>query len=101
MIVWSQSKKAQGKDEVLRLLQTHRIEKVLVVDEAGMLKGMMTVKDIQKAQDYPNACKDESGSLLVGAAVVPARKHQIVLRLWSMPVLMSSLLIRRTAIPVV
>ncbi|MCL6269010.1 IMP dehydrogenase [Sansalvadorimonas sp. 2012CJ34-2] len=62
-------KEGTGKDEVQRLLQQNRIEKVLVVDAAGTLKGMMTVKDIQKAQDYPNACKDESGSLLVGAAV--------------------------------
>ncbi|WP_281646239.1 IMP dehydrogenase [Parendozoicomonas sp. Alg238-R29] len=58
-----------SQTEVQSLLQKHRIEKVLVVDKNGVLKGMMTVKDIQKNQDYPNACKDESGSLRVGAAV--------------------------------
>ena len=62
-------KEGTCQTEVLGLLQKHRIEKVLVVDEQGDLKGMMTVKDIQKSQDYPNACKDESGSLRVGAAV--------------------------------
>ena len=58
-----------SQEDVLSLLQKHRIEKVLVVDAAGALRGMMTVKDVQKAQDYPNACKDKSGSLRVGAAV--------------------------------
>jgi IMP dehydrogenase len=59
------------KDEVLGLLHKHRIEKVLVVDkEKGFkLRGMITVKDIQKAHDYPYACKDERGALRVGAAV--------------------------------
>lgn len=56
-------------DEVMRLLHQHRIEKVLVVDERFRLRGMITVKDIQKATDYPNACKDGQGSLRVGAAV--------------------------------
>ncbi len=50
-------------------LHQHRIEKVLVVDEAGNLKGLITVKDIQKAIQYPMACKDELGRLRVGAAV--------------------------------
>jgi IMP dehydrogenase len=50
-------------------LHQHRIEKVLVVDAAGNLKGLITVKDIQKAIQYPNACKDELGRLRVGAAV--------------------------------
>jgi IMP dehydrogenase len=50
-------------------LHQHRIEKVLVVDPAGNLKGLITVKDIQKAIQYPNACKDELGRLRVGAAV--------------------------------
>jgi len=50
-------------------LHEHRIEKVLVVDEAGNLKGLITVKDIQKAIQYPHACKDELGRLRVGAAV--------------------------------
>ena len=58
-----------SQDEVQKLLQQYRIEKVLVVDGKGNLAGMMTVKDIQKAQDYPNACKDEHGQLRVGAAV--------------------------------
>jgi IMP dehydrogenase len=57
------------KDEVLGLLHKHRIEKVLVVDKAFKLRGMITVKDIQKAHDYPYACKDELGQLRVGAAV--------------------------------
>src|SRR5215471_9905437 len=57
------------KDEVLGLLHKHRIEKVLVVDKAFKLRGMITVKDIQKAHDYPYACKDARGALRVGAAV--------------------------------
>jgi len=57
------------KDEVLGLLHRHRIEKVLVVDPAGRLKGMITVKDFQKATEFPRACKDDSGRLRVGAAV--------------------------------
>jgi IMP dehydrogenase len=57
------------KDEVLLLLHKHRIEKVLVVDAAGRLKGMITVKDFQKATEFPRACKDGSGRLRVGAAV--------------------------------
>jgi IMP dehydrogenase len=51
------------------LLHKHRIEKVLVVDGSGNLKGLITVKDIQKAIQYPMACKDELGRLRVGAAV--------------------------------
>jgi IMP dehydrogenase len=58
-----------GKDEVLTLLHRHRIEKVLVVDDSFRLRGMITVKDFQKATDYPYACKDELGALRVGAAV--------------------------------
>ncbi len=58
-----------SQEEARKLLQKHRIEKVLVVSEQGKLVGMMTVKDIRKAQDYPNACKDEHGQLRVGAAV--------------------------------
>jgi IMP dehydrogenase len=50
-------------------LHQHRIEKVLVVDAGGNLKGLITVKDIQKAIQYPSACKDELGRLRVGAAV--------------------------------
>jgi IMP dehydrogenase len=57
------------KEEVLSLLHQHRIEKVLVVDDNFELRGMITAKDFQKATDYPNACKDDSGALRVGAAV--------------------------------
>ena len=57
------------KEEVLLLLHRHRIEKLLVVDAAGRLKGMITVKDFQKATEFPRACKDGSGRLRVGAAV--------------------------------
>jgi len=57
------------KDEVLGLLHRHRIEKVLVIDEDFRLKGMITVKDFQKATEFPRACKDERGALRVGAAV--------------------------------
>jgi IMP dehydrogenase len=58
-----------SKDEVQSLLHKHRIEKVLVVNKDFELRGMITVKDIQKSTDFPNACKDEGGSLRVGAAV--------------------------------
>src|SRR4029077_15193705 len=51
------------------LLHRHRVEKVRVVDAAGNLKGLITVKDIQKMMQYPNACKDELGRLRVGGAV--------------------------------
>ncbi len=56
-------------DQAKALLHKHRIEKVLVVDTEGNLKGLITVKDIQKMMQYPNACKDELGRLRVGAAV--------------------------------
>ncbi|TAN49263.1 MAG: IMP dehydrogenase [Methylococcaceae bacterium] len=58
-----------GKEQVIRLLHEHRIEKVLVVNSRFQLRGMITVKDIQKSKDYPNACKDEQERLHVGAAV--------------------------------
>ena len=57
------------KDEVLLLLHKHRIEKVLVVNSDEELRGMITVKDFQKATEFPRACKDPSGRLRVGAAV--------------------------------
>src|SRR5688572_25603786 len=57
------------KDEVLRLLHKHRIEKVLVVNGGFELKGMITVKDFQKATEFPRASKDSTGRLRVGAAV--------------------------------
>lgn len=62
-------KEGADSDYVKELLHEHRIEKVLVVDDAFNLKGMITVRDIHTAQTYPNACKDESGQLRVGAAV--------------------------------
>src|SRR5699024_9617523 len=58
-----------SQDEVLELLHRHRIEKVLVVNDNFELKGLITVKDIQKSRDFPNAAKDSSEQLLVGAAV--------------------------------
>lgn len=58
-----------GEEEVLRLLHEHRIEKVLVVNERFELRGLVTVKDIQKARDNPLACKDPLERLRVGAAV--------------------------------
>ncbi|WP_435104460.1 IMP dehydrogenase [Arhodomonas sp. AD133] len=57
------------RDEILALLHEHRIEKLLVVNDDFQLRGMITVKDIQKSRDYPLACKDEFGRLRVGAAV--------------------------------
>jgi len=62
-------KEGAAEDEVLALLHKHRIEKVLVVDDAFRLRGLITVKDIQKARDNPNACKDAHERLRVGAAV--------------------------------
>ena len=56
-------------EAVTELLHNHRIEKVLLVNEEFRLKGMVTVKDIAKAQAYPNACKDERGQLRTGACV--------------------------------
>ena len=56
-------------EEVLQLLHQHRIEKILVVNDAFQLRGLITVKDIQKARDYPNSAKDQDEQLLVGAAV--------------------------------
>lgn len=56
-------------DAAKRLLQKYRIEKLPLVDEKGILKGLITVKDIQKARDFPNAAVDSQGRLMVGAAV--------------------------------
>ena len=56
-------------DQAAEMLQQHKIEKLLVVDDQGYLKGLITVKDIQKAIDYPNASKDDLGRLRVGAAI--------------------------------
>jgi len=58
-----------GLDEAKRLLHQHRIEKLLVVDDAFRCIGLITVKDMEKAQAHPDACKDEKGRLRVAAAV--------------------------------
>ena len=58
-----------GLEKAKALLHEHRIEKLLVVDEQGTLKGLITIKDIEKGIRYPSACKDELGRLRVGAAV--------------------------------
>ncbi|MCF6221222.1 MAG: IMP dehydrogenase [Robiginitomaculum sp.] len=57
-----------SEDEARELLHKHRIEQVLVVNGAGRCVGLITVKDMEKAENFPNACKDDSGSLRVGAA---------------------------------
>jgi IMP dehydrogenase len=56
-------KEGVNREDAQRLLHQHRIEKLLVVDEAFRCIGLVTVKDIEKAQKYPNACKDEQGRL--------------------------------------
>ena len=56
-------------EQAKAILHKHRIEKLLVVDEEGTLKGLITVKDIKKAQEYPVACKDRLGRLRVAAAI--------------------------------
>src|SRR5215510_11560275 len=56
-------------DEAQDILHRHKVEKLLVVDQDFRLKGLITVKDIQKAMKYPNACKDSLGRLRVGAAI--------------------------------
>lgn len=60
-------------DQAKKVLQEHRIEKLLVVDKTGSLAGLITVKDIQKKEDFPHACKDKSGRLRVGAALSVTR----------------------------
>ncbi|WP_312236969.1 IMP dehydrogenase [Stenotrophomonas sp.] len=62
-------KEGAASDEVLQLLHRNRIEKILVVNDEFALRGLITVKDIQKNTDYPNAAKDTATRLLVGAAV--------------------------------
>lgn len=56
-------------EEAKKILHEHRIEKLLIVDENFCLKGLITIKDIEKLRKYPNACKDDLGRLRVGAAV--------------------------------
>ena len=62
-------KEGASRETILELMHKNRVEKVLVVDDAFKLKGMITVKDFQKAEQKPNACKDEFGRLRVGVAV--------------------------------
>jgi len=62
-------KEGASSDEVQRLLHQHRIEKILVVDDHGALAGLITVKDFDKAESFPDACKDQFGQLRVGASV--------------------------------
>lgn len=69
----------ENRDVVLQLMHEHRIEKVLVVDKEFHLKGMITVRDFQKAEQKPNSCKDAHGRLRVGAAVgaAPGNEERI------------------------
>jgi IMP dehydrogenase len=62
-------KEGAASEEVLALLHKHRIEKILVVNDDFHLRGMITVRDMQKSDDFPNACKDDLARLRVGAAV--------------------------------
>ncbi len=62
-------KEGAGREEILGLMHEHRIEKILVIDDNFKLTGMITVRDYQKAESKPDACKDELGRLRVGAAV--------------------------------
>ena len=62
-------KEGESNERIKKLLHEHRIEKVLVVDDDFMLKGLITVNDFNKAENNPNACKDAQGRLRVGAAV--------------------------------
>ena len=69
-----------GLDEAQKLLHQHRIEKLLVVDKNFHLKGLITIKDIEKRKKYPSACKDDLGRLRVGAAIslTPDRYERLV-----------------------
>jgi len=62
-------KEGADAEEIKALLHKHRIEKVLVINDKFHLRGLVTVKDMQKADEFPNACKDDDESLRVGAAV--------------------------------
>ena len=68
-------KEGASAKEIKGLLHKHRIEKILVVNDAFQLCGMITMKDIRKAEAYPNACKDHLGRLRVGAAVGTGQSH--------------------------
>ena len=58
-----------SQDEVKKLMYENRIEKILVLDGKGCLSGLVTMKDIDKSAEHPNATKDSSGQLMVGAAI--------------------------------
>jgi IMP dehydrogenase len=62
-------KEGASREEAMAAMHKHRLERVLVVDDAFELRGLVTVKDIQKSTEHPNACKDELGRLRVGAAI--------------------------------
>ncbi len=64
-------------EESKRILHKHKIEKLLVVDKSFNLKGLITIKDIEKMRKYPNACKDQLGRLRVGAAVGVAKDREL------------------------
>ena len=63
------AKKGTSLEDASKILQKHKIEKLPIVDEEGILKGLITIKDIEKKEQYPNANKDEFGRLRVGAAI--------------------------------
>jgi IMP dehydrogenase len=69
-------KETVGIDESKELLHRHRIEKLLVIDGDGRLKGLITIKDIEQAEAHPYACKDELGRLRVGAAVGVGKERE-------------------------
>lgn len=76
-------REGESPERIKALLHEHRIEKVLVIDDAFHLKGLITVNDFQKAERFPNACKDDQGRLRVGAAVgtgadTPARVEALI-----------------------
>jgi len=76
-------KEGESPERIKALLHEHRIEKVLVIDDDFRLKGLITVNDFQKAERFPNSCKDSQGRLRVGAAVgtgadTPARVEALI-----------------------
>ncbi len=76
-------REGESPERIKALLHEHRIEKVIVIDDAFHLKGLITVNDFQKAESFPNACKDDQGRLRVGAAVgtgadTPARVEALI-----------------------
>ncbi|HDD46106.1 MAG TPA: IMP dehydrogenase [Candidatus Aenigmarchaeota archaeon] len=64
-------------EKAVEIMNKHKIEKLPVVDKHGNLKGLITVRDIEKNKQYPNSVKDNEGRLMVGAAVGPLDKHRI------------------------